>query len=139
MNSVSLQPVFNNDIDVIPYTNIFMGLGTPIAAVPTDMLGNARSTTAPALGAFETFGDYVPPTIDLTLLNHTTTTGNRTTTAIITDLSGVSTGAYAPRIYFKKKTNANTYVDNTPSTNGWKYTIATGTAPNFSFTINTAL
>jgi hypothetical protein len=73
------------------------------------------------------------------LLGHTTTTANRTTTATIQDLSGIATGADAPRIYFKKKTNANTYVDNTPATNGWKYTVATGTAPNYTFTINTAL
>ncbi|MEJ5245830.1 MAG: right-handed parallel beta-helix repeat-containing protein, partial [Bacteroidota bacterium] len=138
-NSVSMLPAYNSDMFPIPFTNSLMGLGTPIAAVTTDLYDNARSTTAPAIGAFEVFGDYVAPSIQLSLLGHTTTTANRTTTATIQDLSGIATGANAPRIYFKKKTNANTYVDNTPATNGWKYTVATGTAPNYSFTINTAL
>lgn len=137
--SVSLNPNFNNDIEIIPYTNVLTNLGTPLASVPNDLLGNARSTTSPSLGAYEVFGDLVPPTINLTLLTYTTTLANRTTNAIIEDLSGIATGANAPRIYFKKKTNANTYIDNTPSTDGWKYTVASGTAPNFTFTINYSL
>ena len=57
----------------------------------------------------------------------------------ITDGSGVNTTAGTkPRLYYKKSTDANTYVGNTSADNGWKYVEATGAGP-FNFLTSYAL
>lgn len=139
-NSVSIDPIFNSNTVLIPYTNSpLVGLGTPISTVTVDLLGNTRSATAPTLGAYENAGDVVPPSITFTPLQNTALTTNRTLIAQITDLSGIST-TNLPRIYYKKSANSNTYVDNTNTTDGWKYTVANQTGPNeFTFTIDNNL
>ncbi|MEJ5245484.1 MAG: right-handed parallel beta-helix repeat-containing protein [Bacteroidota bacterium] len=140
LNSVTLNPLFNSNIKLIPFTGSpVVGLGTPIATVTTDILGNARSATAPTLGAYEQAGDFVPPTITFTPLGNTALLTNRTLSAVITDLSGINAGNL-PRIYYRKTTNANTYVDNTNTTDGWKYTIANPGGPDeYIFTIDNSL
>ena len=58
----------------------------------------------------------------------------------ITDASGVNgTLGTRPRVYYKKSTDANTVVDNTSATDGWKYVEANGADSPFDFTIDYSL
>ncbi len=52
--SIELDPAFisNTDLNVLPNSPV-NGLGTPVAYVTTDIVGNQRSTTTPDLGAYE--------------------------------------------------------------------------------------
>src|SRR6185436_4234755 len=58
--------------------------------------------------------------------------------ATITDNVGVSGGATAPRLYYKKSTDADAFAGNTAGDNGWKYVTATGSGP-YSFTLDYSL
>ncbi|UAY51277.1 hypothetical protein [Ferruginibacter albus] len=104
--------------------------------------GYVGSSSSPDIGADEIFGlETTPPSISYTALSNTTSTVNRSITGItITDGSGVNNNAGTkPRIYYKRYSDANTFVDNTASTNGWKYTEATNTSSPYTFTINYSL
>lgn len=104
--------------------------------------GYSGTGYAPDIGADEIFGiEVIPPAISYTALTNTTSTANRSLTGVtITDGSGVNTTAGTkPRIYYKRSTDANTFVDNTAGTNGWKFTEATNSSSPFSFTINYSL
>lgn len=140
-NSFSSNPNFNADNFLRPLANSPLGgAGTPLINVTNDHLNVTRSTTAPTVGAYEQLGDFIPPKIEYTLISNSTSTSNRTLTdwAKITDYTGVNTTpGTRPRLYYKKSTNANTYVDNTSATNGWKWVEASGTGDSpFSFTID---
>ncbi len=124
---------------------------TPIA-VTTDFendirwgeTGYAGTGTAPDIGADEFNGipiDINGPTITYTPLVNTTSTGNRVFSNVtITDPSGVNVDAgTAPRVYFKKSTDANTYAGNTDTDDGWKWVETTSGATPFSFTLDYTL
>ena len=92
--------------------------GVAIAGITTDIDGQTRpgpagSTNggafAPDLGADEFDGVYLDgaaPIITYTNLPNTTSTSNRTLSVNITDGTGVAGGGNAPRVYFKKSTDA---------------------------------
>jgi hypothetical protein len=86
--------------------------------------------------------DVLPPSISYTPLSHIGNNLNRTLTnfANISDITGVDvlTGT-KPRIYYKKKSEANAFVGNSSADNGWKYTEATNSSSPFSFTIDYSL
>ncbi len=121
--------------------------GIPVTApiaVSIDYDGNTRNATTPDIGADEFNGmgiDITAPSIIYTVLNPTTSTSNVTLSNVtITDQSGVNvTPGTAPRIYFRRSTDNNTFVDNTSSTNGWKYTETSNTSSPFEFLINYSL
>ena len=121
--------------------------GTPVTnpiAVSNDYDGNIRNATTPDIGADEFNGmgiDITAPSIIYTVLLPTMSTSNVTLTDVtINDQSGVNViPGTAPRIYFKRSTDNNTYVDNTPSTNGWKYTETSNISSPFEFLINYSL
>ncbi|HQI42362.1 MAG TPA: hypothetical protein PK665_14810, partial [Ignavibacteriaceae bacterium] len=153
-NSISEDVPFVN-VTTAPYdlhvkTNIATQIesgGTPITtpiAVTNDFDGDLRNVTTPDIGADEFNGigsDFTPPSIIYTTLDNTTSTSNRTLTGVdITDQSGVNVvSGTAPRIYFKRSTDNNTFVDNTSLTNGWKYNETSNTSSPFSFEINYSL
>ena len=85
--------------------------------------------------------DITPPSIIYTLLSDTLSVANRSLTNVaITDLSGVNIiPGTAPRIYYKKSSDNNTYVDNTSSTNGWKYSETSDITSPFEFLIDYSL
>ncbi len=64
-------------------------------------------------------------------------------TATISGPNPVNTTTAAPRLYYRKVSEKDTFGvypgNNNSSFNGWKYVQATGTAPNFSFAINYSL
>ena len=119
--------------------------GAPVTATD-DFDGQTRSTLTPAdvgadAGDFTlTPGDLFPPGISYPLLS-SGSTANRVLTgwATITDNSGsVSSGVSAPRLYYKKSTDADVFGGNTSADNGWKYVTATGSGP-YSFTLDYSL
>lgn len=118
--------------------------GQPVD-VTIDYDGTTRSATFPDAGADEFAGimnDIASPNIQYSTLVNSDATSPRVLTnfATITDPSNINTTAGTkPRIYYKKSTNANTYVDNTNATDGWKYTEATNSASPFSFSIDYSL
>lgn len=110
-----------------------------------DFLGATRAVPAD-IGAIEFVGtgiDVAAPVISYTALDHQNCTNSPTLTGTVTDVTGVNfTAGSAPRIYFKKSTEANVYSPASPndaSYNGWKYIEAIGTGPNISFTLNYSL
>ncbi|OIP56515.1 MAG: hypothetical protein AUK34_11175 [Ignavibacteria bacterium CG2_30_36_16] len=106
-------------------------VSTPIA-VTNDFDGDVRNATTPDIGADEFAGvgvDLSPPLITYTPLDYTSSLTNRTLTATITDVSGVTTGANGPRLYYKKINDVVYQFDALPVINGDDYT----------FTINNTL
>ena len=118
--------------------------GIPISSpinISNDFDNDSRSATNPDIGADEFNGiaaDFTAPSINYTALGNTATTANPMLSGvIITDGSGVNvTGGTAPRIYFKKYADANTFAGNTSTDNGWKWTESTTGSSPFSFTID---
>ena len=98
--------------------------------VTIDFDGQTRATLTPTdIGADA--GNFIlidvsAPIISYTPLANTASTANRTITVTITDQTGVATGGNAPRIYFKKSTDAN-YVST-------QCVLASGTAQNGTYT-----
>ncbi len=95
-------------------------------------------TTVPSVGLTFTFTPpNFPPAITYTPLLNTSSTSNRNLDGVqIIDPDGVNgTAGTAPRIYFKKSSDANVFGGNTSGDNGWKWTESTGTSP-FNFTID---
>lgn len=117
----------------------------PISGITDDYDADTRNVTTPDIGADEFNGipvDLTGPAITYSLLANTACTNDVTLNPVtITDGSGVNTTAGTrPRLYYKKLTNANTFVDNTNATDGWKYVEATGGGGSpFSFTTNYSL
>ncbi|NOT52607.1 MAG: fibronectin type III domain-containing protein [Chitinophagaceae bacterium] len=107
--------------------------------------GYAGTGTAPDMGAWELEGiaaDLTGPSISYTGFTNTSCLTDRTLSPVtITDASGVNiTAGTRPRLYYKKSVNANTFVDNTNATDGWKYVEATGVGGSpFSFTTDYSL
>lgn len=142
INSITSNPLFNSNRILIPQTGTpLAGAGTTILSITTDRLGNIRS--APTyIGAYEIAGDFAGPKITAAPIANTTSTSNYVLNNYVTisDVSGVDTSlGNKPRVYFKRQRNANTYVDNTSASNGWKYTEASTSTSPFSFVINYSL
>ncbi|MDH7515645.1 MAG: right-handed parallel beta-helix repeat-containing protein [Bacteroidota bacterium] len=154
-HSVSVNPSF------VSNTNLHIGSGstpnqlesggTVITGLAYDYDNDVRpgpsgSTNGgairPDIGADEFDGavlDLFPPDIAYTPLLTGLAGSSRTLLnfADITDLSGVNTSlGTRPRIYYKKTTDANTYVGNTSTDNGWKWVEALNTSSPFNFTID---
>ena len=120
------------------------GHGVLVASVTTDFDGQTRSSLTPVdIGADAGAFTYDPaPTISFPLLS-SGTTANRVLTgwATIIDVGGaVSGGANAPRLYFKKATDADAFLANTSAGNGWKYVTGTDSGGGlYSFTVDYTL
>lgn len=142
LNSINSNPLFNSSRILVPQTGTpLAAAGTSLLPVLTDRLGNLRNST-PYIGAYETAGDFAGPKITAAPISNTTSTTNYTLNNYVTisDVSGVDTSVgNRPRLYFKRQRNANTFVNNTSASNGWKYVEATNTSSPYSFVINYAL
>jgi trimeric autotransporter adhesin len=112
----------------------------PVAGFPT-----AGFAQAPDVGYDEfggNFTDLASPDIQYTVLTNSSVAATRVLTnfATITDPSGVNnTLGTKARLYYKRSTHANTYVDNTSGTDGWKFVEASNAVSPYNFTINYAL
>ncbi len=122
-------------------SNSAEGRGVLIDTVTHDFDGGTRSGLTPVdIGADA--GNFTfdpPPAVSYPLLS-SGTTANRTLTgwATIVDngSSPVAGGASAPRLYYKKATDADAFVGNTAADNGWKYVTATNGSSPYSFTVD---
>ncbi len=150
--SISESPPFNNTVTA-PYdihvsnfynTSIDNG-GTPVGLLSADIDFQARNATTPDIGADEFIAvllDNASPNIQYPLFTNSPVAVNKIATgwATITDFSGINTTlGTRPRLYYKKSTEANTYLGNTSASNGWKYVEASNTSSPFNFTINYSL
>ena len=126
-NSINANPNFNTNTNLTPLPGSpVVGAGT-VVSVTTDFLGGSRSGT-PSIGAYETARDAGAPAITYTPLALTCLTSNRTLSVTITDLSGVATGANAPRVYYRKGTGTwyssqGTLASGTVTNGTWDFTI----------------
>jgi trimeric autotransporter adhesin len=98
--------------------------GQAISGITTDFDGDTRGTT-PDIGADE--GTFTPqdlsgPAISYTALGTATSTANRTLDVTITDVSGIATGANAPRLYYRKAGSSTYAFVNATSVSGNVYT-----------------
>lgn len=144
-NSISANPLLNsNDVlfplYVSPLVRACPSLSTPYDA---DVLGIRRNATQSTIGAYERAGDIIPPVISDTTLMGISNLSNRFLPNLlhITDGGSIveTTPGRAPRIYFKKSTDANTFGPNTSTANGWKWVEATNNISPYSFSINYSL
>jgi hypothetical protein len=129
-NSKSGDPLFNNNTNLAPLAGSpVLGAGTPVG-ITTDIIGVTRSGTNPSIGAYEEAGDFAAPNITYTLLTSGCSTGNRQVVATITDLTGVNTTTFKPRIYFRKNNEpfvsaAGTLQTGTATSGTWSFFIST--------------
>jgi len=118
------------------------GLAQPLADVPMDYAMTPRAA-APDRGALEftgpSSGDIIPPTVAYTDVDDMICIAEPTLDVTITDASGIGSGAVAPRLYYRKSTEANAFVGNTAADNGWKWINATNTASPYSFAFDFSL
>jgi hypothetical protein len=143
LNSITTNPMFNSA------TNSRMVFGSPvtntgsfITGYTDDILGTLRNTSTPSIGAYEVPKDETAPVINFTPALNVYSTSNNVLTAFatISDNAAVNvTPGVAPRIYFKTKSNANTFGGNTSATNGWKWVEAGNVFSPFDFTIDYTL
>ena len=144
IGSISGNPLFGSATNLQPasLSSPVLNAATPIALVPEDFNSNARSASTPTIGAYETIADIIGPDITYAPFSNNLCNGNRTLSNVeMTDPAGVETATgIRPRLYYKKMSNSNTFINNTSATNGWKYVEATGTGNSpFSFTTNFSL
>lgn len=140
-NSIATDPLFNTNTNLYPQAGSpLLAAGTPVS-ITNDFLNVTRSLTTPSMGAYENGGDAIPPEISYVLLTNTTSTSNRAFSGVaITDASGVNTTpGTRPRVYYKRSTDANTFNDNTNSSDGWKWVESNGGSSPFDFTIDYSL
>ncbi|PZF71176.1 T9SS type A sorting domain-containing protein [Taibaiella soli] len=109
-------------------------------AITTDEIGGVRATISD-IGAILFHGankDYFPPVISYSALPSTSVCANiaPTLTANIYDGTGVNTTTAAPRMYYRKTSEADAFgTTNTAAFNGWKYVTGTNTSGSvFNFT-----
>lgn len=115
--------------------------GTLIPSVTADFNGELRSSLTPHdigadAGNFAQLDDN-PMTISYSLIPQAVNSSSVVfSNVIIADNNGVNTNAGTmPRVYYKKKSDANEFNDNTSSTAGWKYSEADNGISPFSFTM----
>ncbi len=136
---ITAKQVENGGVNIATYTTDYFG------TIRAGNGGYAGTGTAPDIGAWELEGiaaDLTGPSISYTTLGNTACLTDRTLSSVtISDGSGVNIAlGTRPRLYYKKTGNANTFVDNTNATDGWKYVEATGAGGSpFSFTTDYSL
>lgn len=145
VNSISSDPLLNSDEVLFPLYSSPLVKACPSLSTPydVDVLGNRRNATQSTIGAFEKAGDIIAPLIKDTTLLGTTSLVNRALSDLlyITDGGSIvetNQGA-APRIYFKKPTDANVFGANNSTTNGWKWVEAQNITSPFGFNIDYSL
>ena len=139
-NTISGDPLVGNITNLRPQLNSpLIGAAAPIAGFNVDIRNTTRSATNPTIGAFEQGVDLNPPLIQYSNVTNQSSTSNLILNnfATITDISGViSSGAGRPTLYYKKRSDANTFAGNTSIDTGWKYVQANNAGSPFSFTID---
>lgn len=117
-------------------------VSSPLSAASSANPPVQNISSAPSVVNSYRVGDITAPVVSYPLLS-AGTTANRVLTgwASITDNVGVSGGANAPRLYFKKSTDADVFTaPNNAAGNGWKFVTGTDAGGgSYSFTLDYAL
>mgnify|MGYP001627153071 CR=1 FL=1 len=121
MNSVFVNPFFQADSLLIPFSAGVDNIGTPLAFVATDLLGQPRSLTTPDAGAYEFVGASLA-SFSFQPLADTTSLTNRSVTIGISDSTGLVTGTNGPRMYYRKAGQATFQSAATPVQSGNNFT-----------------
>jgi hypothetical protein len=138
-NSITGNPLFNTNLNSRPmFGSPILGAGIFISGYTEDILGSTRNTSTPTIGAYETAIDQTKPTIAYTPAISVYSGVNYTLTGfaqIADNANGIvqTTIGTAPRLYYKTKSNANAFVGNTSTNNGWKFVEASNTTSPFNF------
>lgn len=118
-------------------------IDTPIM-VTRDIEGLMRSTKFPDVGCYE--GAFLPSDLIKPAISYLPLRGVSPYQAapqvrvFASDRFGIKVAAAnRPRLYFKKKTDANAFVANTNANGGWKFVLTTDSVSPFNFQINYAL
>jgi hypothetical protein len=149
-NSFEANPQFIDATNVVPNlhvaaSNPIEGMGNTSNTVIDDIDGDIRTSNTPVdigadAGNFTlALASNTGPNIALIPIGNgsVATSRNLNNFATIFDVNGINTTAGSkPRIYYKKNTDANAFVGNTSSNNGWKWVEATNNSSPFSFIID---
>jgi hypothetical protein len=131
-NSIFGNPVFYDLIDMVPGSILIKNQGTPLPSVTEDILGVARNTTAPDMGAYE----YVPFAIDAeasNLVSPVSECGLTNTETVTIRITNNGTSALVnPTVGFSL--DGTPYITETTTLN-----IASGTSANYTFSASVNL
>jgi hypothetical protein len=118
-------------------------IDTPIT-VQRDINGALRNTRYPDIGCYEgafTPSDLAKPTISyMPLRGVSPYQAAPQIRTFASDRFGIKVAATnRPRLYFKKKTDANVFIANTNANGGWKFVLTADNASPFTFQVNYSL
>ncbi|TAE90191.1 MAG: hypothetical protein EAY81_01100, partial [Bacteroidetes bacterium] len=150
-NSIAYNPSFISpnsaagtvDLHINPTTPTPVeGAGVSLTGILTDFDNQQRNTFTPTdIGADA--GNFIgidlsPPSISYNNLARDTVSSQLVVSGgvVITDNSAINTGTFKPRIYYKKRSDANVFLGNTSASNGWKFVETSNTTSPFNFTID---
>ena len=118
-------------------------IDTPIT-VQRDINGTLRSNRFPDIGCYE--GAFTPSDIVKPIISYVPLRGVSPyqaapqISAFASDRFGIKVAAAnRPRLYFKKKTDANVFIGNTNANGGWKFVLTANNASPFNFQVNYSL
>ena len=118
-------------------------IDTPIT-VQRDINGTLRNTRYPDIGCYE--GAFTPSDLAKPIITYLPLRGVSPyqtapqIRAFASDRFGIKVAtANRPRLYFKKKTDANVFISNTNANGGWKFVLTADNASPFTFQINYSL
>lgn len=118
--SVSIAANFLAPSLLRPTNTLLDNLGTPVSYVSTDIIGAARSLTAPDIGAYEFQSTLFAQISHSPLGAVTAATSSRIVVATITDTVG-SIVAGTARVFYKKTSQNSWQVDSLPTVTGNDY------------------
>lgn len=118
-------------------------IDTPIT-VQRDINGTLRSNRFTDIGCYE--GSFTPSDIVKPIISYVPLRGVSPyqaapqINAFASDRFGIKVAVTnRPRLYFKKKTDANVFIGNTNANGGWKFVLTADNASPFTFQINYSL
>lgn len=139
-NSRMMPARFNSNIHLIPLPNsnlIQNALFHPGYAV--DCFGKNRIAGNTSIGACDSAADMLAPEISLRTIRSVNNFNSRSLNALadITDNTQLNLQAgKAPRLYYKRKTNASVFTANTNTVNGWKWNESISNHSPFDFILD---
>ena len=140
-NSINVNPQFSSNTRLYPGVGTVAGLGSSISTITRDFVDTLRNIP-PSIGAIEKEADLAPPAYPgFSPFSNTSSLLNRNENVVIVDaFSGVAAASGSrPRIYFKKRSEANSFGANTNFVSGWKWVEANNTSSPFAFSIDYSL
>jgi hypothetical protein len=121
------------------------GMASAGLGIADDYNGNNRSSNTPndpgaISGNYTLTTDVYTPVISYANIGAGIVEASKTVSGFtITDKFNIGAGSNLPRLYYKKKTEVNTFGTNSPGDNGWKFVMANNTSSPYSFTIDYSL